>query len=440
MALQTNPELNSKIIYELNVQNHSETHDFAGTEADLDRIKDLGVDIVWLMPIHPRGEKMKIGPCGSPYSVRDFRGVNPDYGDFASFQKLVDAIHARGMQVMLDIVYNHTSQDSVLVEQHPEYFYQGPDGKPMYRFWNDVYDLDYSHEELCQYMIETALFWAKLGVDGYRCDVAPMVPLSFWTRARAAMDQINPNFVWLAETHHYPFLTKMRDRGYNLHCDAEMYQAFDITYDYDVHYFYEDYLKGKGTLKQYVDGLNRQKAMYPMNYIKLRFLENHDQARVCSLVHTDEQLAMWTAFCYFLKGPALIYAGQEFKVAGRSAFNGAEAFPRREAPWLCDLLRALRPIKKLPILTHGAFFLEEPEQDSILVGRYEWQNELFLGVFNFHLVSGKAALPLPDGTYENLLGGTVTVKDGAIPAPLRPVLLHIKDLKLEQGSFKEHEG
>lgn len=439
MAVQTNPALQSQIIYELSVQNLTQQHNFEGVIADLDRIKDLGVDVVWLMPIHPRGEKMKFGVCGSPYSVRDFRGINPAYGDFESFGRLVNEIHARGMKVMLDIVYNHTSQDSVLAENHPEYFYQDENGKPMYRFWNDVYDLDYSHEELCQYMIETALFWAKLGVDGYRCDVAPMVPLSFWCRARAEMDKINPDFIWLAETHHYPFLTRMRDRGWNLHSDAEMYQAFDITYDYDVHYFYEDYLKGKGTLEQYIDGLNRQKAMYPMNYIKMRFLENHDQARVCSLVHTDEQLRMWTAFSYFLKGPVLIHAGQEFMVSERTVFNGPDAFPRRDVPWLTQLLRTLRSVKKLPIETKGTFFLEKPVQDSILVGHYEMDDELLFGVFNFHMVTGEAELPLPDGEYENLLGGSVTVRDGRIPAPFEPVLLHVKG-NVEHKAFKEHEG
>ena len=440
MAQQTNPALNSLIIYELSVMNLTEKHNFDGVIDELDRIRDLGVDVVWLMPIHPRGEKMKFGECGSPYSVRDFRAINPAYGDFDSFGRLVKEVHARGMKVMLDIVYNHTSQDSVLVENHPDYFYQDADGKPMYRFWNDVYDLNYSNEALCDYMVETALMWAKLGVDGYRCDVAPMVPLNFWSRARAEMDKINPDFIWLAETHHYPFLTRMRDRGWNLHSDAEMYQAFDITYDYDVHYFYEDYLKGKGTLKEYVDGLNRQKAMYPMNYIKMRFLENHDQVRVCSLVHTDEQLRMWTAFSYFLKGPALIYAGQEFKVAKRTDMTSRVVFERQEAPWLAELLRALRPIKKMPIETSGAFFLDEPKQDSILTGHYEMGDEQLYGVFNFHLVTGEADLPLPDGEYENLLGGSVTVKNGRIPAPMTPVLVHVTSHNLEQKSFKEHEG
>lgn len=440
MALQTNRELNNKIIYELSVKNFSPSGDFQGVIDDLDRIRALGVDVVWLMPIHPRGEKMKFGICGSPYSVRDFRAINSEYGDFDSFARLLQEIHARGMKVMLDIVYNHTSQDSVLVTEHPEYFYQDEKGQPMYRFWNDVYDLDYRHEELCDYMVETALMWAKLGVDGYRCDVAPMVPIEFWCRARREMDRINPDFIWLAETHHYPFLTKMRDRGYNLHSDAEMYAAFDITYDYDVHYYYEDYLKGKGTLKEYVDGLNRQKAMYPANYIKMRFLENHDQVRVCSLVHTDEQLKMWTAFSYFLKGPTLIYAGQEFKVACRTDMTGPMPFERKNVPWLNELFAQLRGVKKLPILTEGAFFLDEPVQDSILVGHYEKGDELFVGVFNLHLVTGAVQVPLADGMYENLLGGTVTVQNGCMAAPMEPVLIHVAGQKLEQKSFKEHEG
>ena len=117
MAQQTNPALNSLIIYELSVMNLTEKHNFDGVIDELDRIRDLGVDVVWLMPIHPRGEKMKFGECGSPYSVRDFRAINPAYGDFDSFGRLVKEIHARGMKVMLDIVYNHTSQDSALLER-----------------------------------------------------------------------------------------------------------------------------------------------------------------------------------------------------------------------------------------------------------------------------------------------------------------------------------
>lgn len=439
MAHNTRRELNQLVIYELSVYNHTPSGDFAGVMGDLDRIRDLGVDVVWLMPIHPRGEKMRLGKCGSPYSVRDFRAINPAHGDAESFAQLVEAIHARGMKVMLDIVYNHTSQDSVLVSTHPEYFYHDEQGNPRYRFWDDVYDLDYSNQDLCDYMIETAIFWAKLGVDGYRCDVAPMVPLdNFWVPARAAMDKVNPDFIWLAETHHYPFLTKMRDQGWDLHSDGEMYRAFDITYDYDVHYDCQDYMLGKGTLAAYVDALNRQKAMYPANYIKLRFLENHDQARICQLVNTDEALRMWTAFCYFLKGATMLYAGQEFKVAQRTNMMDDQPIARMDVPWLTRLMRKLYDIKKLPIFCQGAFFLEPPVQDSVLVGRYEWGDELLMGVFNFRLVQGMATLPLPDGEYKNLLGGTVVVKNGCIPAPLVPVLLHITGQKLDKQAFSEH--
>ena len=194
MALQTNPNLNAQIIYELSVQNHTETHDFAGVIRDLDRIATWAWTSSGSCPSIRAGEDA-LWRLRSPYSVKDFRAINPAYGTEADFDRLVREVHARGMKLMLDIVYNHTSQDSVLVQEHPEYFYQGADGKPMYRFWNDVYDLDYRNEDLCRYMVETALSWARRGVDGYRCDVAPMVPLSFWTRARAAMDEVNPDFI-----------------------------------------------------------------------------------------------------------------------------------------------------------------------------------------------------------------------------------------------------
>lgn len=439
MATTTNAALNQQVIYELSLYNFSPEHDFDSVVRELDRIKDLGVDLIWLVPIHPRGEEMRLGEKGSPYSVKDYRGINPEHGDFASFARLVEETHKRGMKLLLDVVYNHTSRDSLLAKTHPEFFYHDQEGKPRCRFWQDVYDLDYANQGLCDYMVETALFWAKLGVDGYRCDVAPMVPLHFWRQAKAAMDKVNPDFIWLAETHHYPFLTRMRDQGWQLHADAEMYECFDVTYDYDVHYFYEDYLKGKGSLKAYVDAINRQKAMYPQNYVKLRLLENHDQVRVASLVHTREQLFQWTAFSFFEKGLTMLYAGQEYAVAKRTNVTKAEPFARELCPGLEALIKRLSQIKKLDVFKNGAFTLAEPEQDSILVGTLESADELLVGLFNFRLVTGKARLPLRDGCYENLLGGSITVKDGLCDAPVEPVILRVTDQHTENRPFKEHE-
>ena len=193
MAVDTEKTLRNQVLYSIYVRNYSEAGTFAAVQADLDRIKALGTDIIWLLPIHPTGEKHRKGTLGSPYAIRDYRAVNPEFGTLDDFRHLVDAIHDRGMKCIIDVVYNHTSPDSWLAEHHPEWFFHKPDGSLGNRFgdWWDVADLDYSHMELWEYQIETLKYWARL-VDGFRCDVASAVPLAFWREAREQVERVRP--------------------------------------------------------------------------------------------------------------------------------------------------------------------------------------------------------------------------------------------------------
>ena len=185
MAKNTPKEYRNQVMYSVFVRNHSEEGTFEAVRRDLERIKGLGVDIIWLMPIHPIGEVNRKGGLGSPYAIRDYRAVNPEYGALEDFQRLVDDIHKLGMRCVIDVVYNHTSPDSRLAREHPEWFYRKPDGSFGNRVgeWWDVIDLDYSQPGLWDYQIETLKYWASM-VDGFRCDVAPLIPLDFWLRAR----------------------------------------------------------------------------------------------------------------------------------------------------------------------------------------------------------------------------------------------------------------
>ena len=153
MAANTDPRLQNQVIYSIYVRNHTSEGTFRAVIPDLDRIRALGTDIIWLMPIHPIGVEGKKGTLGCPYANRDYRAVNPAYGTMEDFEALVREIHAHGMKCMIDVVYNHTSPDSVLYREHPEYFYRGPDGKPGNKLgdWADVIDLDYSNRGLWQY-------------------------------------------------------------------------------------------------------------------------------------------------------------------------------------------------------------------------------------------------------------------------------------------------
>ena len=234
MAQNTDKKLRNMMMYQIFVRNFSAQGTFAAVRPQLQRIKELGTDIIWFMPIHPIGTLQRKGTLGSPYAISDYRAVNPEFGTLDDFKELVDDIHAHGMKCMIDVVYNHTSPDSKLSREHPEWFYHREDGSFGNRVgdWTDIIDLDYSAKELWDYQIETLCFWAEI-VDGFRCDVAPLIPIEFWERARAEVAKVRPDCIWLSESVEPGFITYMRGRGITALSDSEIYRAFDISYEYD---------------------------------------------------------------------------------------------------------------------------------------------------------------------------------------------------------------
>jgi glycosidase len=251
------------IIYEIYPRAFSKEGNFAGIEKRLPELKKLGVTTLWLMPIHPVGIEKRKGSLGSPYSIRDYYSINPEYGNLDDFKRLVNKSHELGFKIIIDLVANHTSWDSKMFVEHPEWFTKDSVGKfiPPVADWSDVVDLNYDNNEMRRYMIEMLKYWVRdIGLDGFRCDVAEMVPTDFWNDARAALDSIKP-ILMLSEgrwpEHHV--------------------KAFDLTYSWN---FY-------GTLKNIVDGkksaaeldsiLARESSVYPKNSIHMRFSSNHDE-------------------------------------------------------------------------------------------------------------------------------------------------------------------
>ena len=215
MAINTPKEYRNQVLYSVFVRNYSQEGTFEALRCDLDRIQALGVDIIWLMPIHPIGEKARKGTVGSPYAIKNYREVNPDFGTVEDLKRLVEDIHSRGMKCIIDVVYNHTAPDSWLAEHHPEWFYHKPDGSFGNRVgdWYDIIDLDYSQKGLWEYQIETLKQWAEI-VDGFRCDASPMVPLTFWKQAREEVETVRPGCIWLAETVEPPLYRAAALLGY----------------------------------------------------------------------------------------------------------------------------------------------------------------------------------------------------------------------------------
>ena len=413
MAVNTDPRLQNQIIYSIYVRNHTPEGTFRAVIGDLDRIRALGTDIIWLMPIHPIGVQGKKGTLGCPYANRDYRSVNPEYGTMEDFQELVRQIHARGMKCMIDVVYNHTSPDSVLYAEHPEYFYHNKEGKPGNKVgdWADVIDLDYTNRELWQYLTDTLIMWAKL-VDGFRCDVASFVPLEFWQQARRAVAKVNPDCIWLAETVHQSYGCMARRMGIYSALDFDEFSAFDLEYEYDVREAFDKYLQGKIVLSHYLDMLNFQEAMYPANYNKLRFLENHDQPRICSFVHDEQALVNYTAYLYFLKGTTLLYGGQEFENTHTPSLFEKEPFERETGHDLSALLRRLAEVKR-QFGCRDWFRASADDENDIAILERGGDGKQFLGVFSLRAKAADVTVSAPDGSYRNMIDGTaVGVSNG----------------------------
>jgi glycosidase len=329
----TDKSLRNLIIYSIYVRNHTPEGTFRAIEPDLRRIRALGTDVIWFMPIHPIGKKGKKGSLGCPYSISDYRAVNPEYGTMEDFRHLVDAIHDLGMKCMIDVVYNHTSHDAVLLIEYPEFYWKKPDGSFGNRFgdWADVYDLDYRNKGLWDYQIQTLKFWATM-VDGFRCDVASLVPVEFWKQARKEVAAVRPDCIWLAESVHRTFVAEARKQGLDIWTDAQLYDAFDMEYQYDIHEKFMACFNGKVpyelALHEYIDALNNQETIYPDNYAKLRFVENHDNRRFAELCPDKERRMQWLRFMFFQKGPMLIYGGQEFSCTEVPSLFEREPFER----------------------------------------------------------------------------------------------------------------
>ncbi len=417
------------IIYEVFVRNHTREGSFQALIPDLNRIKGLGVDVVWLMPIHPIGKVNRKGTLGSPYSIANYREVNPEFGTLEDFQALLQVIHQEGMICMIDVVYNHTAHDASFREDHPEYYYQTPEGKVGNKIadWSDIIDLDFQNLELQEELIDTLCYWRGLGVDGFRCDVASLVPVSFWVKAKERVERIQAGTLWLAETIHSHFLQEVRDRGFYAASDAELYQAFDITYDYDIHDMYEGYFKGKNPLSAYLDALNRQRAKYPMGARKLHFLENHDLPRAADLLPDVNRRKNWLAFHWMLPGDLLIYAGEE-----RGATRQPTLFDRDPISWRSVWEEGEEWFARLAFIekdsSDGVIRFASVDIEGVSVLIKETKETMEVGVFNLEQKVGEITLPVPySGQVENLYTNQfIELKDGKLTLQTDPIRFMVK--------------
>jgi len=425
---KTSIKLRNNTLYQIFVRNHTPEGTFKGLIKDLDRIKDLGVDILYLLPIHPIGEKNRKGSLGSPYSVKNYREINPELGSLNDFLDLIEETHKRNMKLIIDVVFNHTSRDSMLLKAHPEWFYKDQNGQFNNRVgeWWDITDFDYTKDKnLWIELADTLKYYTTLGVDGFRCDVASLVPIDFWKYARKEVSKINRKTIWISESVHGGFVKYIRDLGFEAWSESEIYQVFDMAYEYDVQPYFDGYLKGQRPLKDYLEAIARQDEIYPANYVKMKNLENHDFERIAAYVKDNQfKILNWFGFSFFQKGAFMLYAGGEYSSSHRPDLFEKDLMKRNND--ISEYLKKLIKIKKRSVFSSGIYQVNIPEIDGVGYNTFENEQEIWHGIFNVGQVSGRIKTKLEDGLYRNQLSGKMLkVENGLIDLIQDPIVIKI---------------
>jgi cyclomaltodextrinase / maltogenic alpha-amylase / neopullulanase len=297
-------------IYEINVRQFSAEGSFNAVTAQLPRLGALGVDILWLMPIHPIGELHRKGTLGSYYAAKDYLGVNPEFGTEQDLRDLINAAHARGMKVILDWVPNHVSPDNPLTTTHPHFFWRDAQGNltpPHGTDWTDVVQFDFDAPGLLDYQTDVLLHWVNnYGVDGFRCDVAWGLPTPFWNEVTRRVRAARPDVFFLAE--------------------AELPQhqvaAFHVSYGFDLHHAMNAVAQGKKTASGLDDALAKFRAHFPRGSALMVFTSSHDENSWAG-TEFERMGAGYEPFAvltFLLDGVPMIYNGQEVGLDRRLEF------------------------------------------------------------------------------------------------------------------------
>ncbi|HNX16595.1 MAG TPA: alpha-amylase family glycosyl hydrolase [Bacilli bacterium] len=382
----------NEVIYQIFPRNHSLEGKFKNITADLPRLKELGVDIIYLMPINEIGRLNRKGIWGSPYASKDYYSISSDLGTLDDFHILCQKTHELGMKIIIDMVFNHTAPDNVLIKQHPDYYFY-KSGKLGNRIgdWSDIVDLDVDKEETQNYLVDVLKYWVSHGVDGFRFDVATMIPLSFFKKARK---KLGKKCIFLAESVDTSFYNWLVSQGFYATKDEDMIPTFDSLYNY--HWFrqFEGYLKYGNSLKELANVLNQPSAM-----LRANCLENHDNDRIAHLMQNDEgRIRNALAFSFFLPGCPFIYAGQEYGIAHKP-----ELFEKDPVNWGEKNESIYQFVKFLIALKHQDSDSQIDRIKATLIGKDALKIEKAnaIGLFNFG--NKEISVDLGNDKYINLL-------------------------------------
>ncbi len=365
----------NKTIYEVNVRQYSEEGTFKAFEKHLPRLKEMGVGILWFMPIHPIGVKNRKGSLGSYYSVKDYFAVNPEFGTLDDFKELVNKAHSLGMYVILDWVANHTAWDNSLTVERPDFYTKDENGNfvPPVDDWSDVIDLNYDNKDLWKYMIDALKYWVEeCDIDGYRCDVAEMVPLDFWVEARKELEKIKPVFM-LAEA-----------ESPQMH-----HEAFDMTYTWTLFNLMHSIAQGKNLAEELNNFFSKEWKIYPSSAFRMRFTTNHDENSWKGTIDElfGDAAESFAVFTFVVPGMPLIYSGQEAGLNKRLKFFDKDPIVWKEHEF-SELYKKLVHLKlNSEVLMNGErggeMKIIQTNNENIFAFIRRHDEEKILAVFNF---------------------------------------------------------
>lgn len=401
--------LRDGVLYEIFPRDFSPTGNLNGVTARLDELKDLGVTILWIMPIHPIGEKFRKGGFGSPYSISDYYAVDPNYGTVDDFKRLVHEAHKRNLKVIMDLVANHTAWDSVMMA-HPEFYKQDAKGKlmPPVPEWTDIAGLNYTNLQLQAYMIAMLKHWIQeCDVDGFRCDVAYMVPTDFWVQARAEMKQVKPDIMLLAEASKPELLAK----------------AFDIDYAWPMLSALNNVLIHGAPASDLRTSWEVSRREFPRGSLHMRVSDDHDEARAVARYGIRGALAA-SAFLFTLDGTPLLYNGMEVGDATESGdpalFDKLTIFwhPKERPPLRAIYRELIRLRKQYPAFrSDHVVWLHNSDESNLVTFLRPDDNDEFAVVINMSSRPVAGWIELKNGQEFKpvRISGTTEAPIGALP-------------------------
>ena len=393
----------SAVIYEMNVRQLTEEGTFKSAMRHLQHLKDMGVDVVWMMPIYPIGVAERKGSLGSYYSISDYCDVNPEFGSMAEFDAFVAEAHRLGMKVLLDWVANHTARDAKWLKNKPMSWYER-DEKGVAKVpwdWSDTAKLNYAEKEVWQGQIDAMKFWVeKHGVDGFRCDMAMLVPLEFWQEARKELQCVKSDIFMLAEAEGVEFYDN----------------AFDACYGWELHHSMVDVAQGKSRVGVLRDKIYSILNNNPQTSMHMSFTSNHDENSWSGSEQSrfGEALEAMSALTFVLpKSFPLIYTGQEIGCDHSFAFFDKDAMPEFEPNEATETYRRLCELKHefsaLNSADKGGSFIEINTNASDCLLTFVRENEqgrvVYIANLSPYKIFADFHTGIYAGEYENVLSG-----------------------------------